>query len=161
MPGPPKTPTVVRLLRGNPGRRPINRNEPQPTRPEAVPEPPGYLLPYATEEWRRLAPELWHMGVLTVLDLTVFAAYCQAYARWRLAEEALARMTARDSVTHGLLVKTIEGNVRRNPLTKVAADAARDMVTYAGQFGMGAAARARISAGIRFEPPSKFGDLLA
>ena len=161
MPGPPKTPTVVRLMRGNPGRRPINRNEPRPTRGEAVPEPPEYLLPYAVDEWRRVAPELWHMGVLTVLDLTLFAAYCQSYARWRLAEEALAGMATRDPVTHGLLVRTIEGNARRNPLVKVAADAARDMVTYAGQFGMGAAARARISAGIRFEPPSKFGDLLA
>jgi len=161
MPGPPKTPTVVRLLRGNPGHRPINRNEPQPTRPAAVPEPPEYLLPYAIDEWRRLAPELYHMRLLTVLDLTLFAVYCQNYARWRLAEETLATMAARDPRTHGLLIRTTDGNARRNPLVKIAADAAADMVTYASQFGMGAAARARISAGIGFEPPSKFGDLLA
>ncbi len=32
MSGPPKTPTHLRLVRGNPSKRPINENEPKPTR---------------------------------------------------------------------------------------------------------------------------------
>lgn len=35
MSGPPKTPTHLRLVRGNPSKRPINKNEPQP--PKGVP----------------------------------------------------------------------------------------------------------------------------
>ncbi len=104
---------------------------------------------------------MWHLGVLTVLDVNLFGAYCQSVARWRLAEEALARMVDCDPVMNGLLVKASTGDARLNPLVRAARDAANDIVMFAGQFGIGAAARARISAGIGHEPPSKFGDLLA
>ncbi len=30
MPGPPKTPTHLALVKGNPSKRPINKNEPKP-----------------------------------------------------------------------------------------------------------------------------------
>ncbi len=161
MPGPPPTPTVIKLLRGNPGRRRINRHEPMPACGEAVPEPPDFLAPDARDEWWRVAPELWHLGVLTVLDVNLFGAYCQSYARWRLAEEALQRMVDRDPVMNGFIIRRKDGEAAKNPLVKAARDAARDMIMFAGQFGIGAAARARISAGIAHEPPSKFGDLLA
>jgi phage terminase small subunit len=75
----------LKVLRGNPGQRRL-RPEPMPARGEAVPEPPKYLTDYAVEEWSRTAPELWHLGLLTVLDTNLFAAYCQSYAKWRLAE---------------------------------------------------------------------------
>jgi hypothetical protein len=44
---------------------------------------------------------------------------------------------------------------------KISRDAAYQMLRAAGLFGMTPSARARISAGIGHEPPSKFGDLLA
>lgn len=126
-----------------------------------VPEPPAYLSAYAREEWHRAAPELWHLGVLTTIDTTMFAAYCETYAHWRTAEEKLAGMAARDPVTDGLLIRTIAGDARQNPLVRIARNAAADLLMFAGQFGMTPAARARIAAGIGPEPPSKFGDLLA
>ena len=48
-----------------------------------------------------------------------------------------------------------------NPLIRVAARAADDMVRYASEFGMTPVARTRIQAGIGAEVKSKFGDLLA
>jgi P27 family predicted phage terminase small subunit len=54
-----------------------------------------------------------------------------------------------------------DGNPRRNPLVKIASDAAEDMVRYASEFGMTAAARSRIAAGIYTPPgPSKFDGLI-
>ena len=47
----------------------------------------SWLLPEAKKEWKRLASSLEAMGVLTMADLTAFAGYCQAYARWKEAEE--------------------------------------------------------------------------
>lgn len=41
MSGPPKTPTHLRLVRGNPSKRPINKNEPQP--PKGVPPVPKHF----------------------------------------------------------------------------------------------------------------------
>ena len=100
---------------------------------------------------------------MTKIDVATFAVYCESYSRWRTATEAIAAMAARDDQTHGLLIKTKAGDAAVDPLIWIANGAARDMVRYAGEFGMTPAARSRISGGIDTSPrpPSKFGDLLA
>jgi P27 family predicted phage terminase small subunit len=158
MPGPPPTPLHLKLLRGNPGQRRL-RPEPEPTVEVKCPDPPSFVTGHAADEWWRVAPELHVLNLLAVLDVMPLAAYCMTYARWRTAEEVLAGIADRDD-THGLLIRTAEGNPRCNPLVKIAADAARDMLTYAGHFGMTPVARSRIAAGVHGQPPSKFGDLL-
>jgi P27 family predicted phage terminase small subunit len=119
MPGPPPTPARLKLLRGNPGKRPI-RPELQPEQPPTPPEPPDFLTGYAVGEWRRIAPELHRLGLLTVLDLTL-AAYCTAYARWRTTEELLAGM---------------DPDPRPKVLIRIATQAARDMARCGREFGM-------------------------
>ena len=79
-------------------KRPI-RPELEPLQTAEPPKPPRYLTRLAAAEWRRLAPELHRLGLLTVVDVAPLAAYCQAYARWRAGEEALAKMAGRDEVT--------------------------------------------------------------
>jgi P27 family predicted phage terminase small subunit len=143
MPGRPPTPTHLKLLRGNPGKRALTVHEPQPLMLPAVPEPPSFLTGYAAEEWRRAAPEAPLR--LADQDRSTLAAYCTAYARWYAAEEALARMADRDERTGALLVQTADGNAKRNPLVKIAA--AADMLAFALQFGMTPSARVRLAAG--------------
>jgi P27 family predicted phage terminase small subunit len=161
MRGPPPTPNVIKLLRGNPGKRRI-ADEPKPQIPECVPEPPPFITGYAADEWYRAAPELHVLGLLTVLDVMPFAAYCQAYHHWRMAVEAFNAIAEKDPATSGLLVKRADGNDGPNPLVRIARRAADDMVSLAGHFGMSPAARARISAGVGYEPPpgGKFDGLL-
>lgn len=92
-------------------------------------------------------------------SLSKFRRISVAYARWRTAEELLARMAAGDPLMAGLLVKGPYGDARRDPLLRVAAAAAADMVR--AEFGMGPAARARIGTGVGHEPPpGKFDGLL-
>ena len=79
-PGPRKQPTQLRISRGNPSKRPLNLHEP---RPDGVATCPTYLSPTAKREWRRLAPELKRLGLLTGLDQSSFAGYCVAYSDWR------------------------------------------------------------------------------
>jgi P27 family predicted phage terminase small subunit len=155
MPNPP-IPTYLKLLRGNPGKRPI-RSEPEPAIADDVPDPPVFLSGYARDEWWRVAPELYRLKLLTLIDIAAFAAYCQAFARWRSAEEVLAEMAKHDPETHGLL-----GGTGQNPLVRIAANAAADMVRYAGEFGMSPAARTRIRAGVGARSDaSKFDGLIA
>ena len=159
MSGPPPTPLHLRLKRGNPGKRPL-RAEPEPTREPECPEPPPFVTGYAADEWWRVAPELWRLGLLRLTDVMPLATYCTAYRCWRMAEEALARMAEGDN--HGLLIKSVSGEARKNPLTKIAADAAADMVRYAAEFGMTPVARSRVAAGPFGQPPGggKFDGLL-
>jgi P27 family predicted phage terminase small subunit len=157
-----RTPTHLRLLQGNPGKRPI-RDEPQPFVPAEAPAPPPFLDAYATEEWLRLAAELHRMRLLTIVDLAALAAYCTAYSRWRNAEEVLKRMSDADPVMRGLIIKSNKtGSAIENPLAYIARKAAQEMLRFAVEFGFTPAARSRIAAGVGAPPmQTKFGDLLA
>ena len=103
-------PTALKILEGNPGKRPINENEPIP--PKGTVKCPTWLEPEAKKEWKRLAPSLEAMGVLTQADLTAFAGYCQAYARWKEAEEFISQ--------HGSIFQTPSGYVQQVPQVSIA-----------------------------------------
>ncbi len=141
--------------RGNPGKRKL-RAGPQPQRTAEVPEPLSFLSEAGKAEWRRLAPELCRLGLLTVLDHAIFGAYCQSLGHWMTAERLLQ--------TEGLIARGSTGNIVMHPLVKIATQAARDLCKYAAEFGMTPCARARMRAG--WQPdggggPGKFDGLLA
>lgn len=133
--GPAPKPTVLRLIEGNPGKRPINRNEPKP--PPERPTCPRWLSPEAKREWRRVAPELEKLGLLTRVDRAALAAYCQAYARWRQAEEVLQR--------EGLTFATESGYLMPRPEVKVAEKAMQIIRAFCIEFGLTPSARARMT----------------
>lgn len=85
--GRPKKPTALKILEGNPGNRTLPKNEVKP--PPIAPKCPTWLHKYAKQEWKALAPKLEELGLLTLVDRTAFAMYCQSYAQWREAEEAI------------------------------------------------------------------------
>ena len=152
-------PTKLKLLRGNPGKREVYP-EPEPLVPDLLPAPPEFLSDYAMQEWRRMVVELYRLQLLTMADLHPLAAYCQAYGRWRTAEETLKRMAENDPVTHALIVKGYAKNPIQNPIVKIADRAAADMVRYASEFGLTPVARTRLAAAPE-ATTSKFTGLLA
>jgi P27 family predicted phage terminase small subunit len=129
-------PTALKKLEGNPGKRELNEYEPIP--PASTLRCPNYLLPEAKKEWRRLAPALISMGVLTIADMVPFAAYCTAFARWREAEDAVSK--------HGALYKDSNGNPRPNPYVAMAAHHLREIKSFAAEFGLTPANRTAIIA---------------
>ena len=82
-------PTALKVLEGNPGHRPLNKKEPMPK--GRLPRCPDWLEDDAKKEWKRLGKVLAEMGMLTHLDMMAFAGYCQAYARWKGAEEFITQ----------------------------------------------------------------------
>lgn len=153
-------PTALRVLRGNPGKRPLPKNEPQPALAFERPAPPSYLEGDAAAEWNRVVGDLVAMRMLATCDANVLAAYCVAFARWRAAERELAVMS--DDRQCGLVVWSDNGRPQQNPLIVTARNAAADMVRYAAEFGLTPSARARLAAGaFADEGSSKFSGLLA
>ena len=138
-------PTHLKLVTGNPGKRKLNTAEAKPKK--ALPPPPDALDDFAKHEWTRTAADLNKLGLLTTLDHAALAAYCQAYSTFVQARAAIKRMAALDPVTHGLMIKTSNGNAIQNPLVGTANKAANDMVRFAAEFGMTPSARSRIAAG--------------
>lgn len=63
---------------------------------------PKWLGARARAEWRRVAPGLYELGLLTELDVMALACYCQLYARAVEAEEIFTRegMVREDGTAH-------------------------------------------------------------
>lgn len=132
--GPKPKPTALKKAAGNPGKRPLNPAEarPDPSRPNA----PRWLGQAAKREWKRVASRLHQAGLLTYIDRSLLAAYCQAYGRWVEAELQLK--------TQPLVVISDKGNLYQNPWVGVARAAMTDMIKIAAEFGMSPSARSRI-----------------
>lgn len=135
MSGPPKTPSNLVQLRGNPGRRPLNQNEPKPT--VEVPPRPSHLVGHARKEWDRITPLLERYGLLTKIDHAGVEAYCVVYGRWVEAEKKLRKST---------MVVTVNGKPMTSPWLTIASAALVELRKYLAEFGMTPASRSRISA---------------
>jgi P27 family predicted phage terminase small subunit len=128
-------PTRLKLLTGNPGKRPLNDDEPRPE--AAAPACPPELGPVAREEWNRLVSELVSLGLLTNLDRAALAAYCGAYALWAEATEAIQK--------YGAMIKSPTGFPIQSPYLSIANRQAEIMMRIASEFGFTPASRSRIS----------------
>lgn len=146
-----KKPTVIRMIEGNKGKRPLPKNEAKVA--PALPTPPDFLCDEGRAEWDRVAGQLFKVGLLTDLDRAALACYCTAYARYVKAEQALERMAAEDPVGGGLTITTAHGNVIQNPMVGIARRAKADALRAAAAFGMTPASRA----GVEARPPDSDG----
>jgi P27 family predicted phage terminase small subunit len=127
-------PTHLKVLRGNPGKRPLHENEPTPEPGAAM---PTWLSPAAAAHWPAIAERLEKAGVLTVLDQTALAMYCEAFARWRHATDHVAQ--------HGPVIVSPSGLARRSPHLVIADRASEQMVRLLTEFGMTPSSRSRVS----------------
>lgn len=128
-------PTHLKILEGNPGKRPINTNEPKP-RPIA-PKCPRGLSAAAKREWERVAPLLERCGLLTEIDMAALAAYCTLYGRWIEAETTVRK--------EGLIILSPNGYPQQSPHLQIANRCLDQMKTYLVEFGMTPSSRTRIS----------------
>jgi len=128
-------PTAIKILEGNPGKRKLNKNEPQPT--VKAPQCPDWLEPEAKAEWERRSKQLLVLGILTEVDEIAFAGYCQAYARWREAEEFISK--------HGSIVKTPSGYWQQVPQVAISNKSLLVVIRFCEQFGMTPSSRSRLA----------------
>lgn len=127
-------PTRIKKLAGNPGKRKLNDREPVPVGVAAC---PSHLDAAARREWKRVAPALAEMGVLSSVDQAALAAYCANYSLWVQAAKRLKKSKA-------LTVQTGNGGSIANPLIRIQAQALDQMRKFMIEFGMTPAARSRI-----------------
>jgi P27 family predicted phage terminase small subunit len=135
-PGPLPKPTALKLIEGNPGKRPVPKGEPRPL--EVAPELPTWLPGRARDAWIELAPELERLGLLTAIDGPAFAAAC---ITWGMAREAAEEIRI-DGVTD---FDEHNGRLRKHPATQVLRDNLAAYRQWCAEFGLTPAARARLA----------------
>lgn len=128
-------PTALKVLAGNPGRRPLNNAEPKyPDGGEM--QPPRHLDRVARYEWRRVVKELSSAGLLKTVDRSALAAYCQAYSQWVSVTKQL-----RDQP---ITLISPSGYAYPNPLLGIQKRALETMYKFMTEFGMTPSSRSRV-----------------
>lgn len=143
-----RLPMKLHVLNGT--DRPCRRNEDEPT-PEGyaeIPEPPAHLSRAAKKEWKRMSQVLHSNGLLTQLDYSQFAIYCQAWGRWVDAEKKISDTS--------MVVKTANGNPINNPYMNIANTAMRDCHKFLSEFGMTPSSRTKIKVENQNKKQNKF-----
>jgi len=90
----------------------------------------------AKEEWNRLAPQLYELGLLTSLDRAALAMYCDSYAEWVEASETLAREGSVRTTARGDIVKSVWITIEHRACERV--------LSLCREFGLTPSARSRV-----------------
>ena len=118
-------PTRLKIIEGNPGKRPLRGHEPQP--PRSQPTCPAHLRPpprRSGSAWRRASTR---SACLTQADRAALAAYCQSYGRWVEAERKLAETPT--------LLKTPAGYVQASPWLTISSKQLELMAKFMAELG--------------------------
>ncbi len=135
------TPSHLKLVTGNPGKRAMNRAEPKPRRER--PSAPAHVSDKARETWGMVAALLDDMGVLTKVDVLAVEMLCEAYADYLAARQELATIGSNYYETVNAQGGTM---FRAHPAVAVVQDADRRIRGWLAEFGMTPSARSRVKA---------------
>lgn len=142
-------PTALRILEGNPGKRPLPTGEPKPRL--GVGECPDWLSDVAKGKWAELVPELERIGLLTLVDNDALATYCETYAEWRRSVEYLRE--------HGTVYESARGIIAR-PEVGISQRARQLMRQYAQEFGLTPSGRVRLATPARQQEADDLDEML-
>ena len=144
-------PSAKKIAAGNPGKREINKNEPDFGLAVDI-DAPEWITGHARDMWERVAPALLKQKVLQVTDLHNVEAFCMAYGNWRDAAIHISK--------NGLVMEGATGGPVKNPAVTVLAEAAKQMVTFGSMLGLDPASRQRLVGGGKKKEDNPFGALI-
>ena len=133
-------PTSMKVIEGNPGRRPLPEDEPTP--PLGPIPAPDYLEGPAKEAWDYLAPMMVSSGIVARVDRDALVRYCESWGRVRdLTKEV-------DDSPAVIQTKT---TVKVNPIHQALRAEVALNNQLAAELGITPSSRSRVS---KSEPPA-------
>lgn len=132
-PGTKPKPTTLKILEGNPGKRALNVREPKPRK--VLKAAPPWFDSMHTKIWEDTL-DAAPLGMLKQVDASVLVAYVCAYVIHQRATEELC--------SSELLIESLMGGVKANPLTLVQAKASTVMLRAAAEMGFTPSSRSRV-----------------
>ena len=150
-----RTPTAEKIAKGNPGKRALNRREPDPQYLDDM-TPPAWLPDEAKKVWSEFAPKMRQAKVLTVIDVEPFARWCRLVVRYRAVANDLERLgvmleRAPDGEKVAVVKDAKDGEKKPAPtqviinqLVFVESMLMKQLLAVEREFGMTPAARTRV-----------------
>ncbi len=140
--GRPPKPVALKILQGNPGKRPLTAQEPQVDLAQEA-EPPEWMTDFGKELWRRLVPQLLKARLLTEVDYAGLQMACEAYSVWREMTEFLNE--------YGRIQTSQTGYEQARPEVSMQKQALDSYNKFMSEFGLSPSARSRL----RVEPEAE------
>lgn len=132
--GPRKTPTVLRILKGNPSQENLKALEKtEPKSPVSGIEPPADLQGLALEKWRESVPMLSVMRVWGESERETWARYCRLHALWHECYEVVSKQ--------GQTYEKPSGVIAARPETSLLIQYGTQLVRLECEFGLTPASR--------------------
>lgn len=139
------TPTRIKELSGNPGKRSLNTSEPK-AKGKLI--QPKTLSPVAALIWKKVVNAM-PGGLYQSVDEGILAAYCEAYA----SHQAMSAQLVKD----GLFSTGSMGQSVIHPALKEQSTLARTMITLSAKLGFDPVSRIALSAQEDDEESNEFG----
>ena len=134
------TPKAILEARGSKHAKYVRREDLQG--PPGRPDRPAWLIRDARRKWDELIPLLDQMGVLSLIDASALARYCDLHRRWCEARKVIDR----DGPTYTTYDEGGEIRIiRARPEVAMCNSLGVEMGRLEPQFGMTPAGRARLS----------------
>ena len=142
MPGPNPTPTVLKLLKGVKPYR-INKNEPKPKSVSGnMPSGWGAHMPDGAKRfWKRYAPRLVDLGLLTEVDLDTFRILCELIDE----RKKLVNIIRKDGFVYKTKNQYWETMYKQRPEVGMKDRIDTQIYRYLQLFGMAPSSRSKIS----------------
>jgi P27 family predicted phage terminase small subunit len=103
------TPSALREISGNAGRRPVNKNEFRPV--AEAPDCPRHLKGESKKEWTRITVELAAYQMISAVDRGALAMLCTQWGRYVEAEDMIAEAAKKSADGNGLCTVSPNGHL--------------------------------------------------
>lgn len=143
------TPTYLKLLSGNPGKRPINDAEPEIKTSIKTMDPPKELGKQAKKLWINSVKEIPD-ELIKLVDAPELMRYCIAYELYTKAYAEIKK--------EGAVIKTIDG-VKQNPWVVVMNSQAAIMASAGSNLGFSPTSRTKIKIQTDGKKKGKYAEL--
>ena len=154
--GPRPEPTIIKMAKGNPGKRPLNKSEPKP--PSDDIKPPSWVTGVSLEKWEEVVPKLVGMGVMTNADVDTIARYCTMHEQFVKYLEQVRRCL------DVLVIRDDAGKVKymqSTPAATMQSKLATAMLRIEQEFGLTPSARSGLSATKQEGPQDELAEFFA
>ena len=133
-----KKPYSRKVLEGTikPGRHPCSPPGAPHMKAMELKEPPAWIGKYGKQFWKRVAPTLIKLGLLTEIDQGAFEVLCETYHQTRYTRDLLEK--------EGLTVQDERKLPRKHPLWQVHREAKRQFLSMASEFGLQPSGRSKL-----------------
>ena len=128
-----KKPDVLKQIEGNPGKRPLNGNAPNPT---GSPVKPVYVTGHASDVWDQII-ESMPPALYKAVDSVILSTFCVAARQYRISTEQLAK--------EGLTMRSmVSGDEKPHPALQAQAKALTAISTMGARLGLDPSSRSSI-----------------